>query len=66
MQQAIAVTQGIYRTNVFPSMRVAWGTYANQLGHTTSAGCFRCHDEDHKTAGGLAIRQDCELCHAIE
>lgn len=66
LRQAIAVTQGIYRTNVFPSMKVAWGTYPNQLGHMTSPGCFRCHDEDHKTRDGLAIRQDCELCHAIE
>ncbi len=66
LRQAIAVTQGIYRTNIFPSMRVAWGTYANQLGHMTSPGCFRCHDEDHKGKDGLAIGQNCELCHAIE
>ena len=66
LRQAIAVTQGIYRTNVFPSMKVAWGTYASQLGHMASPGCFRCHDEDHKTKDGLAIPQDCELCHAIE
>ena len=66
LRQAIAVTQRIYRTNVFPSMKVGWGTYADQLGHTTSTGCFRCHDEGHKTMDGLTIRQDCELCHAIE
>jgi hypothetical protein len=66
LQQAIAVTQNIYRTNVFPSMKVGWGTYANQLGHTISTGCFRCHDDSHKTRDGLAIRQECELCHAIE
>lgn len=66
LRQAIGVTQGIYRTNVFPSMKVGWGTYPNHLGHTISTGCFRCHDESHKTTDGLAIRQDCELCHTIE
>ncbi len=66
LQQASAVAQAIYRANVFPSMKVGWGTYTSQLGHMTSAGCFRCHDEDHKTTTGVAIRQDCDLCHAIE
>jgi hypothetical protein len=66
LRQAIAVTQALYRHNVFPSMNVAWGTYANQLGHTVSSGCFRCHDESHKTRDGVTIRQDCESCHAIE
>jgi hypothetical protein len=66
LRQAIAVTQEIYRRNVFPSMKVGWGTYANQIGHITSTGCFRCHDDGHKTKDGLAIRQECELCHTIE
>jgi hypothetical protein len=47
-------------------MKVGWGTYPDQMGHTTSMGCFRCHDEGHKTPDGLAIRQECELCHTIE
>ena len=66
LRQAIGVTQVIYRANVFPSMKVGWGTYPNQLGHITSNGCFRCHDESHKTTAGLVISQDCELCHAME
>jgi hypothetical protein len=66
LRQAIGVTQAIYRANVFPSMKVSWGTYPNQLGHITSNGCFRCHDESHKTTAGMAIGQDCETCHAIE
>jgi hypothetical protein len=66
LRQAIGVTQAIYRANVFPSMKVGWGTYPNQLGHVTSNGCFRCHDESHKTTAGAAISQDCELCHAME
>ena len=66
LRRAIDVTRALYTTNVFPSMNIGWGTYANQSGHTTSNGCFRCHDEAHKTRDGLAIRQDCELCHVIE
>ena len=66
LQRAVGVTRAIYRRSVFPSMRVGWGTYANQTGHTVSTGCFRCHDEGHKTSDGLAIPQDCELCHTIE
>jgi hypothetical protein len=66
LRRAIAVTQAIYRTNIFPSMKVTWGTYADHVGHTTSQGCFRCHDESHTTTDGVAIGQDCELCHSIE
>ena len=66
VQGAVGVTQAIYRRSVFPSMRVGWGTYPNQIGHTISTGCFRCHDESHKTRDGLVISQDCELCHTIE
>jgi hypothetical protein len=66
LRQAIAVTQAIYRRSVFPAMKVGWGTYPSQIGHTVSTGCFRCHDDSHKTAEGVAVRQDCELCHTIE
>jgi hypothetical protein len=66
LRQAIAVTQTIYRANVFPSMKVGWGAYPSRLGHTVSTGCFRCHDEEHVAKDGRTIGQDCELCHAIE
>jgi hypothetical protein len=66
LRRAIDVTQAVYRRSVFPAMKVTWGTYPNQLGHTTSTGCFRCHDDSHKTREGVAIRQECELCHTIE
>jgi hypothetical protein len=66
LRRSIGVTQAIYRRSIFPEMNVTWGTYPNQLGHMTSNGCFRCHDESHKTRDGLTIKQDCESCHAIE
>jgi hypothetical protein len=66
IDQAIAVTQDLYRANVFPAMKIAWGTYRNQTGHTTSDGCFRCHDGSHKTMDGRTISNECETCHSIE
>ena len=53
----------IYATNVFPSMKIGWGTYPNHIGHQNSPGCFRCHDDEHKTAAGKTIFQDCATCH---
>jgi hypothetical protein len=66
LRQAIGVTQDLYRTNVFPAMKISWGTYNNQIGHVTSQGCFRCHDGEHKSRDGRVIGQECESCHTIE
>jgi hypothetical protein len=55
----------IYNENVFPELGVTWGTYKNNLGHTDFPGCFRCHDDAHKSADGKAITQDCGACHEI-
>jgi hypothetical protein len=66
LDRAAGATQALYRRNVFPSMNVTWGTYTNNIGHTQSPGCFRCHDDNHKTRDGQVIRQDCDLCHALE
>jgi hypothetical protein len=58
--------QDLYSRNVFPSMRVKWGTHPNNQGHTEFPGCFRCHDEAHKTKDGQVISQSCELCHEMQ
>jgi hypothetical protein len=55
----------IYNENVFPDLAVTWGTYVNNLGHTDSPGCFRCHDEAHTSADKKTITQDCGACHEI-
>ena len=57
--------QQIYERNVFPAMKVKWGTYPDNIGHVFFNGCFRCHDDNHKSADGSVIKQDCETCHAI-
>ncbi len=63
VERAIAGTQDLWARNVFPAMKVSWGTYGNQLGHIDSPGCFRCHDEEHRAKDGRVIGQDCEMCH---
>jgi hypothetical protein len=55
----------IYLTNVFPSMNVRWGTHPNNIGHTDSAGCFRCHDGNHTSKAGVTITNDCSVCHNL-
>lgn len=53
----------IYQRNVFPELKVTWGTYPNNLGHMDFPGCFRCHDGSHVAGDGKAISQDCSACH---
>ena len=66
VNRAVAGVEGIYRRNVFPPMNVTFGSYPNNIGHIDSPGCFRCHDDDHKSKDGKKIGQDCETCHTIE
>jgi hypothetical protein len=65
VETAIGEVQAIYGRNVFPHMKVAWGTYPNNIGHEDFLGCFRCHDDSHKRPDGRAITQDCNACHTI-
>ena len=60
---AVTALQDIYRRNVFPDMKVTFGTYPDNVGHTTSAGCFRCHDGTLVAKDGSSINSDCEYCH---
>jgi nitrate/TMAO reductase-like tetraheme cytochrome c subunit len=55
----------IYSQNVFPDMKVTWGTHPNNIGHMAYPGCFRCHDGDHVSKTGKAITQDCANCHNL-
>lgn len=66
LNRSIAAVQDIYSHNVFPAMNVGWGTYENELGHVDSPGCFRCHDDNHKSSDGRLIRQDCDICHEVK
>ena len=54
----------IHNRNVFPEMKVTWGTYPNNIGHMDFPGCFRCHD-DRTAADGRKLTQDCNACHRV-
>lgn len=66
VERVVNATQELYRRNVFPSMNVGFGTYSNNIGHMDFPGCFRCHDDNHKTKDGRVISQSCDLCHEIK
>ena len=54
----------LWQRNVFPDMKIEWGTYIENIGHTNFPGCFRCHDESHETKEGQKIAQDCS-CRSL-
>ena len=55
----------LYDENVFPFMKVTWGTHPNHIGHQEYPGCFRCHDGDHAAKDSTSITQDCAACHNL-
>jgi hypothetical protein len=55
----------LYCQNVFPFMKVTWGTYPNHIGHMSYPGCFRCHDGSHVAKDGSTIPMDCSVCHNL-
>ncbi|MGA7857323.1 MAG: NapC/NirT family cytochrome c [Terracidiphilus sp.] len=55
----------LYCQNVFPFMKVTWGTHPNHIGHMSYPGCFRCHDGNHAAKDGTSIPQDCSTCHNL-
>ena len=65
IEEAGRVLGKIYASNMFPTMKLDWGTYPNHIGHEKSPGCFRCHAGNHSTPSGETITVDCRVCHVI-
>jgi nitrate/TMAO reductase-like tetraheme cytochrome c subunit len=65
IDQAARTLVSIYGRNVFPFMKVGWGTHPDNLGHNDYAGCFRCHDGNHNAKDGRSITNDCATCHNL-
>lgn len=65
VESSAAALLPIYRRNIFPDMKVTWGTYPNNIGHMDFPGCFRCHDDEHKAGPDKVIAQDCSSCHEL-
>ncbi len=51
----------IYARNVFPQMKIQWGTYPSF--RYDEGGCFRCHQSDMVNAEGKKVPNKCDLCH---
>ncbi len=63
---AIAEVQKVFAGSIFPGRKADWRIYPNNIGHKDWPGCFRCHDDKHKTAKGQKVRSsDCNSCHMI-
>ena len=65
IDQAAKAMVAVYGNNVFPFMKVTWGTHPNNLGHNDYPGCFRCHDGSHNDKTGKTITNDCSACHNL-
>ncbi|MBP1628026.1 MAG: cytochrome c family protein [Holophagaceae bacterium] len=65
LAQAAQTLREIYLRNIFPDMKMGWGMHPSHIGHTTSPGCFRCHDGNHATPDGKTITADCDACHTL-
>lgn len=63
--RAAEAVHDIYVHSVFPTMKVDWRTYPDNVGHMYSPGCFRCHDGKHVDPAGQAISSSCETCHTF-
>jgi hypothetical protein len=65
IQTAVAELQRIFRTTIFPEMKIDWRTHPNNVGHFYFQGCFRCHDGNHVSKDGKTISKDCNACHTM-
>jgi len=55
----------IYSRNYFPYMNANWKHFPDNIAHTYTQGCFRCHDGNHISDEGKVISNDCNSCHII-
>lgn len=52
----------IWMRNVYPDRKLTWDSYPSMKTHD---GCYRCHDDRHKTADGKTITKRCDACHVV-
>lgn len=62
---AVDEVLNLFQKMMYSTMEPSWGAHPDNLGHSESAGCFRCHDGKHLTAEGESIRIECNICHSI-
>ena len=67
---AVTELKSIYNLVATPGMGVSATTYADNLGHQSSPGCFRCHDGAHYLIKGGQVTNEvipstCDTCHTF-
>lgn len=65
IKQSIQIIKKIYSRNYFPYMNANWKHFPDNIAHTYTPGCFRCHDGNHVSDDGKVISNDCNSCHTI-
>lgn len=65
LKEGADAVQTVYAENIFPEMKITWGTYPNHISHIHSPGCLRCHENSHRTSEGKPINSGCRSCHTI-
>jgi len=65
INQAIKSAQQIYNRNYFTYMQANWKKFPDNIAHTYTPGCFRCHDGKHFSDDGKVISNECNSCHII-
>ncbi|WP_404425149.1 NapC/NirT family cytochrome c [Nibricoccus sp. IMCC34717] len=64
--EAASEVTRVFGVTVFPERKADWRVYPNNIGHKDWAGCFRCHDNQHRSESGQAVRSsDCSSCHTL-
>ena len=66
LPRTIAEVQRLFASSIFPERKADWRVYPNNIGHKDWLGCFRCHDDKHRTTEGKKVgASDCNSCHTI-
>ncbi len=65
IEQAVRLARELQTRLVFEEPGISWQSFFDNTGHDESDGCFRCHDGQHVSSEGAAIRLQCNLCHSI-
>lgn len=63
IEKSLLHLKDIVRLTTFPYMRVNWETHPDNLGHTKTPGCMRCHGKLVSKAEGKPLDASCTLCH---
>jgi hypothetical protein len=70
LEESLNTLARIYAISSNPEMDEAASDYPSYMGHTDSAGCFRCHDGGHYKIENGALSSEpiparCSLCHTF-